>query len=112
MLLISVQQGEEVIEVLTRELRAERVRFGAIVSLIGAVDSACISNMRKDDPGSDILTEYEQPMELSGTGEITEGRPHVHAVLGVEGDGSLSGHLHWARVESHFVNVYVMPMGR
>ena len=65
MLLISVQPGEELIEVITRQLQAEGVRHGAIVSLIGAVDSACISNMPKGDARSDILNEYEQPMEMS-----------------------------------------------
>jgi hypothetical protein len=28
----------------------------------------------------DILTEYEQPFELSGTGEITNGELHLHCV--------------------------------
>jgi predicted DNA-binding protein with PD1-like motif len=109
MFLVSVQPGQEVIDAVTRELRSRQVIQGAIISLIGAVDSACISNMPRDDAKSDILSEYEQPMEMSGTGEITDGRPHIHAVLGVEGNGSLAGHLHWARVRTHFVNVYIEP---
>ena len=65
--------------------------------------------MPKGDARSDTLTEYEQPMEMTGTGEITNGKPHIHAVLGIEGDSALSGHLHWARVQTHFVNIYVQP---
>ncbi len=82
----------------------------AIVSFIGAVDSACISNMPKGDAKDDILTEYSQPMEASGSGEIRDGKPHIHAVFGTEGDVTVSGHLRWAKVETHFVNVYVLPV--
>jgi predicted DNA-binding protein with PD1-like motif len=86
------------------------VRNGAVVSLIGAIDACCISTMPKHDATQDILTEYEQPFELSGTGEITNGVLHLHCVLGKEGDVALAGHLHWARVETFFVNAYVIEM--
>ncbi len=110
MFVISVRPGEEVMEVVTRQLQERGVRNGAIVSLIGAIDACCISNMLKGDAKTDILNEYEQPFELSGTGEIKDGKPHIHCVLGAEGDGALAGHLHWARVENFFVNVYVLPL--
>ena len=83
---------------------------GAIVSVIGAVDSCCISNMPRADAKRDILTEYVEPLELSGTGEIREGKPHIHCVLGREGDAALSGHLHSAHVVNWYVGIYVMPI--
>lgn len=110
MFVISVKPGEEVMESLTRQLAEQGVERGAIVSLIGAVDACCISNMPKHDASDDILTEYQQPCELSGTGDIADGAPHVHCVLGTEGDHALAGHLHWARVRTHFVNAYVVEM--
>lgn len=110
MLVISVQPGQEVMETVTKELSERGIRAGAIVSLVGAIDACCISNMPKGDAKSDILTEYEQPLEMAGTGEIKDGQPHVHCVLGREGDSALAGHLHWARVENWFVNVYVAEM--
>lgn len=110
MFIISVQPGEEVMATLTHRLGELGVKDAAIVSLIGAIDSCCISNMPKTDSTSDILTEYTQPFELSGTGEITDGRLHIHCVLGAEGDGALAGHLHWARVETFFVNAYILPI--
>lgn len=110
MLLISVQPGEEVMESMTRQLREHGVEKGAVVSLIGAVDACCISTMPKHDATKDILTEYEEPFELSGTGEIKNGVPHLHCVLAKEGDVALAGHLHWARVKNFFVNAYVMEM--
>jgi predicted DNA-binding protein with PD1-like motif len=107
---ISVKPGEEVMESLTRQLEQQGVQRGAIVSLIGAIDACCISNMPKHDATDDNLAEYQQPCELSGTGEIADGKPHIHCVLSTEGDHALAGHLHWARVETHFVNAYVVGM--
>lgn len=110
MLLISVPPGEEVVESMTRQLTEHGVSNGAVVSLIGAIDACCISNMPAHDATQDIMTEYEQPFELSGTGEIKNGVLHLHCVLGRDGDGALAGHLHWARVESFFVNAYVIDI--
>jgi Predicted DNA-binding protein with PD1-like DNA-binding motif len=110
MILLAVKPGEEVIEALSRRAADEGIRDAAIVSLIGAVDSCAISNMPIYDARSDIITEYTQPFELSGTGEITAGRVHVHVVLGREGDVALAGHLHRASVETFFVHAYVLPM--
>jgi predicted DNA-binding protein with PD1-like motif len=105
---VQVEPGQEVLATVTEQAAALGIQNGAIVSLVGAVGSAGISNMPKGDAGSDVLTEYEQPMEMSGTGEIRDGRPHIHCVLGTEGDTALSGHLHWARVDHWFVRVYLL----
>lgn len=109
MLMIHVKSGEEVLETVTERLRQAGVTDGAIVSVIGAVEECCISNMPKHDAKQDILTEYRQPFELSGTGDVQDGKPHIHCVLGAEGDGALSGHLHRAKVGDWFVKVYVLP---
>ena len=108
MIVISVRPGQEVIETVTSELSRLGVESGAIVSLVGAIDSCCISNMPKDDASSDILTEYKQPFEMAGTGEVKDGKPHIHCILGRQGDTALAGHLHWAQVHNWFVNVYIM----
>jgi predicted DNA-binding protein with PD1-like motif len=108
MIVVSVTSGEEVIETVTRKLKEAGVTDGAIVSVVGAVESCCISNMPKADAKQDILTEYYEPFELSGTGEVKNGVPHIHCTLGTEGNGALSGHMHWARVDQWFVNVYVI----
>ncbi len=110
MLVISVEPGEEVHATVARQVRKNGVVNGAIVALIGAVDAACISNMPKDNATTDILTEYRQPMEISGTGEITNGKPHIHCVLSAEGDSPLAGHLHWATVENWFAHIYVIAI--
>ena len=66
--------------------------------------------MPKSDAKKDILKEYRQPLEMSGTGEISEGKPHIHCILGEEGNKTISGHLHWAKVKNWFVNVYILPL--
>ena len=109
MLFVSVQPGEEVMESISRQLKELGVTDGAIAALIGAIDSCGISNMAREDHRNDILTELKQPLELSGTGEIKAGKVHVHCTVSGEGNTTLGGHLHWARVENFFVNAYVLP---
>jgi uncharacterized protein len=112
MILLTVQPGEEVVETITRRAAEHGLTDGAIVSLFGAVDSATISNMPADDASSKILTEYKQPCEVSGTGEIIDGKVHIHVVLGREGDIAVAGHLHSARGETFFVHTYALPLTR
>lgn len=106
---ISVSPDEEVMEFVSKALKEKNIQEGAIVSIIGAVDECCISNMPKGDAKKDILTEYKEPFEMSGTGEVRDGKPHIHCTMGREGNNAISGHLHWAKVRNWFVNVYVIP---
>jgi predicted DNA-binding protein with PD1-like motif len=110
MQLISVQPGEEVIDSLSGQLKEHGITNGAVVSLIGAIDACAISNMPAGNAREDSVTEYRQPFELSGTGEVKDGVLHLHVVLGREGDAALTGHLHWAQVKTFFVNAYVIPL--
>ena len=110
MLLVEVASGEEMIATIEAELAKQGVTNGAVVSLIGAVESAAVSTMHKDDYAQDIITEYRQPLELSGTGEVKDGKLHVHVVLGAMGNVTISGHLHWAKVKEFFVRAYVIPL--
>jgi predicted DNA-binding protein with PD1-like motif len=111
-ILLAVEPGGRSDRDLTRRAVGEGLTNGAIVSLIGAVDACAISNMPADDATSDVISEYHQPFELSGTGEVTDGRVHVHVTLGREGDVALAGHLHWAKVDTFFVHAYVLPLSK
>ncbi|HSW87553.1 MAG TPA: PPC domain-containing DNA-binding protein [Candidatus Saccharimonadales bacterium] len=110
MIKIEVRSGEEVIEKVTKVLLEKHIQEGSIVSVVGAVAACCISTMPKDDAKKDILTEYHEPLEMSGTGEVLEGKPHIHAVFGREGNSAIFGHLHWAQVTEWFVHVYIVPL--
>jgi uncharacterized protein len=67
--------------------------------------------MPANDAHSDIITEYKQPLEMSGTGEVRDGKPHVHCVVSGEGNSAIGGHLHRAIVGPWFVHVYVVSLG-
>jgi uncharacterized protein len=109
MILISVDKGEEVIDTITRRAAELGITNAAICSLIGAVEGSTVSVMPAHDPLADTLTNYEQPFELTGTGEIVGGKVHIHVSLG--GDGTnVVGHLHRATVQSWFVRAYVEPV--
>ncbi len=103
-----IKKGQEVMTVLEDEFRKNNLNEGAIVSIIGAVDECCISNMPKKDATQDLLNKYKEPFELSGNGEIRDGKPHIHCVLSREGDSAISGHLHWAKINTWYVAVYVI----
>lgn len=107
MIKIHINPGEEVIDVITRYLQDNKISEGVIASVIGAIDECCISTMSKNDAKEDILKEYKEPLEMSGNGEIRDGKPHIHCVFGREDKSSISGHLHWAKVKNWFVNVYL-----
>lgn len=108
MITLEVQHGE-LIEELTRQAADAGVNHGAIVSLIGAVDSFTLSTMPAGDAKKDVVSNYSQPAEMSGTGEIVDGVVHIHATMAVAGDRGLSGHLHQALVETWFARAYVIP---
>ncbi len=84
------------------------IRDGS-VSLIGAVQECTVSVMHKDDALSDRLRTYDQPFELTGTGEVVDGRVHVHVVLAGE-DVTAAGHLHRAVVRDFFVRAYITSL--
>jgi predicted DNA-binding protein with PD1-like motif len=103
-----VQRDEEVLESIAKQASGHGISNAAL-TLIGAVHECTVSVMPKGDPLSDILTDYDQPFELTGTGEITDGKVHVHVTLG--GDGVVvAGHLHRAIVRDFFVRAYVAPV--
>lgn len=105
---IEILNGE-MMKAIAEEAADRGIKNGAIVSLIGAVDSFTISTMRENDASEDVITEYTSPAEMTGTGEIVDGTVHVHAVMAVEGDRSIGGHLHSAMVGTFFARAYVIP---
>jgi predicted DNA-binding protein with PD1-like motif len=96
-------------ETMAKEVKRLDIANGAIVSLIGAVASFTLSTMLKQDATEDIITDYSLPAEMTGTGEITNGTVHVHAVMAVEGDQAVAGHLHRAEIGTFFARAYVIP---
>lgn len=105
---VQVGRGQEVLETVQAAAKERAVASGAI-TLIGAIQEATVSVMPKDDPLDDVYTEYNQPFEITGTGEVTEGKVHLHVSMGAP-DVIVVGHLHRAVVADWFVRVYVTPL--
>lgn len=105
---IDIRDASSLMDALTEELKRLDVHRAAL-TLIGGVDTFRVSNMPADDAGADVITDYDLPGELTGTGEVVDGRPHVHITCGIEGDTAKAGHLHDATVFTHFVKIFVHP---
>jgi uncharacterized protein len=106
---IEVGPGEELMASLRDRLRERGLTSAAIVSLIGAVDACEYSTMPADDARADLVHQLDEPLELSGTGEVVDGTPHVHCVLARADGTARAGHLRRAWVETWFVRVYLAP---
>ena len=106
---MTVEKDQEVVETLNAAVAALGVADGSI-TLIGAVHESTVSVMHKDNALEDRLRSYDQPFELTGTGEVVDGKVHVHVVLAGE-DVTAAGHLHRAVVRDFFVRAYVTPLG-
>jgi uncharacterized protein len=106
-LVIEVRDGE-LLAAIEQSAKEQGIANAAIVTLIGAVDSFTLSTMPADDATKDVITDYELPAEMTATGEIVNGRPHIHAVMAVEGDRAISGHLHKAQIGAWFARAYLL----
>lgn len=87
MFVIEIRDGE-LLSAIEDAVREKGISDAAIVTLIGAVDSFTLSTMPAGDATRHILTDYGQPAEMTATGEIVDGKPHIHAVMAVEGTGA------------------------
>ena len=46
---------------------------------------------------------------MTATCEIVDGKPHIHAVMAVQGDRTIGGHLHKAQLGASLARAYVIP---
>lgn len=107
--MIEVRQAE-LVATLTDRAAALGLGNAAVVSLVGAVDAFTVSTMPAGDATRDVVTRYDVPAELTGSGEIVDGVVHLHVVMAVEGDRAVAGHLHHADVGAWFVRAYVLAV--
>ena len=90
-------RNAELIESLTRQAAELGITNAAIVALIGAIDSFTVSTNPAGDATAHTYSSYPLPAEMTATGEIVGGKPHIHAVMAVQGDRTIGGHLHKAQ---------------
>jgi predicted DNA-binding protein with PD1-like motif len=101
-------RNAELIESKTKQAAEHGIIYAAIVALIGAVDSFTVSTNPAGDPTAHTITSYPLPAEMTATGEIVDGKPHIHAVMAVQGDRTIDGHLHTAHLGTSFARAYVI----
>jgi hypothetical protein len=102
-------RNAELIRSLTEQAAKQGITDAAIVALIGAVDDFTVSTTPAEDPTSHNITSYPLPAEMTATGEFIGGKPHIHAVMGVQGDRAIAGHLIKARLGTSFARAFVIP---
>ena len=102
-------RNAELIESITRQAAEQGIIYAAIVALIGAVDGFTVSTNPVGDPTAHTYSSYPLPAEMTGTGEIIDGKPHIHAVMAVQGDRAVAGHLHKAHIGTFFARAFVIP---
>jgi predicted DNA-binding protein with PD1-like motif len=102
-------RNAELIESLTKQAAEQGITYAAIVALIGAIDSFTVSTNPAGDPTAHTYSSYPLPAEMTATGEIVDGKPHIHAVMAVQGDRAIGGHLHQAHIGTSFARAYVIP---
>jgi len=102
-------RNAELLESITRQAAEHGITYAAIVALIGAVDSFTVSTNPAGDPTAHTYSSYPLPAEMTATGEIVDGKPHIHAVMAVQGDRAIAGHLHKAQIDTSFARAYVIP---
>ena len=82
MFVIEVQEGD-LLEEIERGAKDRGITDAAIVTLIGTADSFTLSTMPAADATKDVLTDYDVPAEMTATGELAGGKPHIHAVMAI-----------------------------
>ncbi len=102
-------RNAELIESLTEQAAEHGITDAAIVTLIGAADSFTVSTPPAGDPTAHTITSYPLPAEMTAIGEIIDGKPHIHAVMAIQGDRAVAGHLIQAHFGTSFAHAYVIP---
>ena len=108
MIVLEVRNAE-LMESIAEQAAGQGITDGAIVALIGAIDSFTVPTPPIGDPTAHTYSSYPWPAEMTATGEIVDGKPHIHAVMAVQGDRSIGGHLHKAQPGASFARAYVIP---
>ncbi len=104
------ENTEDFVADLNIRLINDSIENAVITSVIGGVESCTISTMVKHDASQYISTEYVEPLELVGNGDVSDGKLHLHVTLGRENNVAIMGHLHKASVKTWFVKVYLQEI--
>ncbi|MFE6054112.1 PCC domain-containing protein [Kitasatospora sp. NPDC056446] len=109
MRIFEVRNGD-LIESLTRQIKAPWIPDAAIVTVVGIVDDFAVLTTPSDDPGTQRLHEYDKPGGIvSAVGEVRDGQVRLHASFAVDEGRVIGGHVQRATIGRHFARVYLLP---
>ena len=102
--------GELLWEGIEAACREKDIRFGAVISGIGAMSRVCLHHIEHTRfPPHDIDFTIDQPLELlSVNGLIVEHFPHLHVALSSGRDDSYGGHLEKGSVVAYLAEIAIM----
>ena len=98
-LFISVDAGEDVIEVVKRVITERNIKDATLLSCFGTFDYCKMHWITTTDfPPVEHFQDFSGPFEtLSLCGNIVNGEPHFHVTIS-DAKGAYGGHLHVGRV--------------
>jgi hypothetical protein len=86
------------------------IRFGAVISGIGALKRVCLHHIEHTGfPPHDIDFSIDKPLELlSVNGLIVEHFPHLHVALSCGKDETYGGHLEKGSIVAYLAEIAIM----
>ncbi len=104
------EEGQSLIREFEKDLSAEGIKSGTIMTVVGALKNFKIVTIYQDSnevPPEHFEKEFNNKIELTGNGIIDEGKAHIHITGGLEGGAALSGHLVEGTV-TYFVEIVAL----
>src|ERR1700731_4525369 len=102
-------RNAELLESITQQAAEHGIIYAPIGALLGAVASFTGPPTPAGAPTANPYPSYPLPAEMTATGEIVDGKPHIHAVMAVQGDRTIGGHLQTGPLGTSFARAYVIP---
>ncbi|MCD6413740.1 MAG: DUF296 domain-containing protein [Elusimicrobia bacterium] len=107
---IRIEEGKKLVASLERKLDAEGIKNAAVVSCVGALrefELITIYQNSEKIPPDHFARKFDKKAELLSTGNVTGGKVHLHATMGLEGGEALAGHL-VEGVVTYFADVFLI----
>ena len=107
---IGLGPDELLCESLEAACREKDIRFGAIISGIGALKRATLHHIEHTRfPPHDLTQTIDKPLELlSVNGLIVEHQPHVHVALACGESETYGGHLEHGSIVAYLSEIAIM----
>ncbi len=107
---IKIGEGEKLVSSLEKVVAERNIKNAVIVSCVGALKEFELITIYQDSkkiPPEHFPTKFLRNAELLASGSVSDGKVHLHAVLGLEGGKALSGHL-VEGIVTYFAEIFLL----